>query len=57
MLVSKLPKVMEHYGINDPDTLYDLIKQNLPESSLNRDQLIKLYYGHTKRLSRGALLD
>lgn len=57
MLVSKLPKVMEHYGIKDPDALYDIVKQNLPESSLNRDQLIKLYYGHTKRLGREALLD
>lgn len=57
MLVSKLPKIMEHYGLNNPDVLHDIIKQDLSESSLNRDQLIKLYYGHTKRLSRETLLD
>ncbi|GAP99606.1 helix-turn-helix domain-containing protein [Leptolyngbya sp. NIES-2104] len=57
MLVSKLPKIMEHYGLNNPDVLHSMIKQDLSESSLNRDQLIKLYYGHTKRLSRETLLD
>lgn len=57
MLVSKLPKIMEHYGLHNPDALHDMIKRNLSESSLSRDQLIKLYYGHTKRLSRETLLD
>jgi hypothetical protein len=59
MLVSKLPKVMEYYGIgsDDLDRLCDILKQEIPNSPLTREQLIKLYYGHTKRLTKDSLLD